>query len=310
MIQMKKKGEWLTCTVGEQEAALSFGDLLRKKWAMPKKTVHLLFQHKEILVDGLPVTQVQKPKVGQTVAMRLCPPEEWGVEPIYAKLEVMYEDDHVLVVNKPAGILLHPTETENKNSQIQTLDHFVAAHFASQQLYSRIRHVHRLDRDTSGLVLYAKHAFAAARLANELEKREISRTYLAYVEGLIPEEKGKIDAPIGKDRHHASRRRVAPHGDKAVTYFEVVTRFKEATKIRCRLDTGRTHQIRVHLSHLGYPLIGDQLYGARKLSLLPDRQALHATSLTFVHPFSGERIQVNAPLPEELSALEKRLYNK
>lgn len=306
MISMNRKGEWLLGTLGEQEAALSFGDLLRKKWGFPKKTAHLLFQNKEILVNDQPATQVQKTVSGQFIALRVCMEEEWGLEPVKGPLVIAYEDDHVLIVDKPAGLLLHPTEPIHQ----ETLDHWVAGYFKEKNIKNKVRHIHRLDQDTSGLVMYAKHPLAGAMLTERLERRDISRQYIAFVEGIMQDEQGKVDASIGKDRHHATRRRVSPQGDRAITHFNVIERYHDATQVSCRLETGRTHQIRVHLSYMGHPLLGDVLYGARKNQALRNRQALHAARLQFIHPFGEQRVEVTAKLPRDLQELKERLLLK
>ncbi|MGZ0053284.1 RluA family pseudouridine synthase [Brevibacillus gelatini] len=281
--------------------AIPLGNLLREVWKLPRKQVHLLFQHKEVLVDGASVAQHVLAREGQEIRLRMCPPEPLGLAPASEPLQVLYEDDHLLVVNKPAGMLLHPTEPHHH----LTLDHLVSGHFFRTGLQAKVRHVHRLDQDTSGVVLYAKHAWASALLDEMLRERKIKRTYIAFVSGQMAKGSGKINEPIGKDRYHATRRRVTPNGDPAITHYEVKERYKTATKVECRLETGRTHQIRVHMSHIGHPLIGDELYGGKRD--LVKRQALHAAVLTFAHPFGGEVVEVHAPLPLDLLALEKKL---
>lgn len=301
MIEMKREGEWLVGTLGAEEDGVPFGELLRDRWGFPKKTAHLLFQHKEILADGRAVTQHQRAEAGQQVALRVCLPEPYGVEPEALDLQVLFEDDHVLVVNKPAGMLLHPTAPTERH----TLDHAVAGHYQRTGCQARVRHVHRLDQETSGAVMYAKHALAAALLDERLRRREISRTYVAFVHGRVARNQGTVDAPIGRDRHHPVRRRVSPRGEPAVTHYRVVERLNGATLLECRLDTGRTHQIRVHLSHIGHPLVGDGLYGGRPLGIT--RQALHAASLWFPHPFGEAPVRVEAPWPDDLCRLHKAL---
>ncbi|WP_139488379.1 RluA family pseudouridine synthase [Brevibacillus dissolubilis] len=303
MIPMQKDGEWLVGTLTDNEAGMTYGDLLRSKWGLPKKTSHLLFQHKEIVADGEPVLQHHQTKAGQKVALRVLQPETYGVEPVISsgsELDVLYEDDHVLVVNKPAGLLVHPTGAEHKD----TLDHRVAGHLKKQGIEAKVRHVHRLDQDTSGAVLYAKHALAGALLDELLRAQEIKRTYIAFVHGVVAKDSGKIDAAIGKDRHHPTRRRVSPNGEHAVTHYRVVERYKNATLVECRLETGRTHQIRVHMGYLGHPLIGDTLYGGKQVKeLKAGRQALHGRELRFVHPFGGEVVTVEAGMPGDLEVL-------
>lgn len=301
--EWKKEGEWLVTHLTAAEADMPIGNLLREQWKLPRKQVHLLFQHKEVILDGTPAPQHLRVQAGQQLRLRLCTPEPYGVEPDQKPVEVLYEDDHLLVVYKPAGVLLHPTEPHHRG----TLDHLVAGHFARTAVAAKVRHVHRLDQDTSGLVLYAKHAWASALLDEELRERRIKRTYLAFVHGKMEKESGKIDLPIGKDRYHAARRRVAPNGDPALTTYQVVERYRDATLIRCSLETGRTHQIRVHLSHIGHPLLGDALYGGK--TTLLSRQALHAYRLQVPHPFGGRVIEVEAPLPADLVSLKSRLAN-
>ncbi|MED2011069.1 RluA family pseudouridine synthase [Brevibacillus borstelensis] len=301
MIAMKKQGEWLIGTIPDEVDGLGIGSLLREHWKWPKKQVHLLFQHKEVWLEGNPAAQHVKVAAGQEIKVRACAPEPFGLDPSPEKLQVLYEDDHLLIVNKPAGMLLHPTEKFHK----KTLDHLVAGHFERTGVAARVRHVHRLDQETSGVVMYAKHALASALLDEHLRERKIKRHYIAYVHGRLSKESGTISEPIGKDRFYSNRRRVTPTGDAAVTHYRVTERFETATKLECELETGRTHQIRVHLSYVGFPLIGDTLYGGKEMFV--KRQALHAAILRFSHPFGMETLEVSAALPPDLQQLESRL---
>lgn len=301
MLSMKKEGEWLVARLSGADAAIPVGNLLRENWKLPRKQVHLLFQHKEVELDGIAVAQHARGEEGQEIRLRLCQPEPLGLDPVSEPVEVLYEDDHLLAVYKPAGVLLHPTEPHHR----LTLDHMVAGHFFRTGIQAKVRHVHRLDQDTSGVVLYAKHAWASALLDEMLRERNIKRTYRAFVHGQIKADSGTIKEPIGKDRNHATRRRVAPNGDSATTHYRVHERYGAATQVECRLETGRTHQIRVHLSHIGHPLLGDELYGGKTRQI--GRQALHAHELRFGHPFGGQQIEVQAPLPADLLELENSL---
>ncbi|WP_316245512.1 RluA family pseudouridine synthase [Gorillibacterium timonense] len=166
---------------------------------------------------------------------------------------------------------------------------------------NRIRHIHRLDADTTGPVLYAKNSFAQRRLDEDMRSKAVERFYLALVQGIPRKPQGTIDAPIGRDRHRSGLRRVSPTGEKAVTHYEVMESFDDAALVKLKLETGRTHQIRVHLTSIGHPLLGDKPYGGRPVAM--NRQALHGSELVFRHPFTRDIIRLNAPLPSEFSLL-------
>lgn len=234
---------------------------------------------------------------GNRTLVRLFPEESCGYEPEWLPLEVLYEDDYCLVVNKPAGLPVHPQD----KGGLGTLANAVAAYYESTGQACRVRHIHRLDEDTTGPVLYAKNEYAQSILDAAMRSRDIRRFYVALVEGRIHPDKGTISAPIGRDRHHAKRRRVSSTGQPAVTRYETIDRCGTASLLRLELVTGRTHQIRVHLSYKGHPIIGDALYGTA--DSLISRQALHGQAIYFPHPLTGEIIQAEAPLPDDFLTL-------
>ncbi|MCR2802620.1 RluA family pseudouridine synthase [Paenibacillus soyae] len=211
--------------------------------------------------------------------------------------DVLYEDDYCLVLNKPAGMPVHPSH----EGQEGTLDHAACIHQLRQRDPLPVRHIHRLDDDTSGPVLYAKCDLAQLILDEAMREKRIDREYVAAVQGKLKRAKGIVDAPIGKDRHHGARRRVTPSGDAALTRYEVKAELADASIVALRLETGRTHQIRVHMSHLGHPLLGDALYGGPQKPL--KHQALHGERLSFPHPLSGKPTMVEAPWPKWLRDL-------
>ncbi|MEO3947168.1 RluA family pseudouridine synthase [Gorillibacterium sp. CAU 1737] len=236
---------------------------------------------------------------GGRVHLRLFPDEAPQFEPEWDLPEpaILFEDDFCLVVNKPAGMAVHPPESGAPGS----LAGAISAYFASTGQLCRVRHIHRLDADTTGPVLYAKNSFAQRRLDEEMRVKAIERLYLALVQGSPRKAQGTIDAPIGRDRHRSGFRRVSPSGERAVTHYEVVEALPEAALVKLQLETGRTHQIRVHLASIGHPLLGDRSYGGKPVAM--NRQALHGSELVFRHPFTREEIRVHAPLPDEFTAL-------
>lgn len=241
---------------------------------------------------------------GDRLRLALFPYREAGIEPVWQELEVLYEDDFCLVVHKPAGMAVHPDGSGSDT----TLDHVVAAHYAASGGGVAVRHIHRLDKDTTGPVLYAKNEYAQLVLDEDMREKVISRRYTAIVEGVVPPALKVIDAPIGRDRHHAARRRVSPGGQSAVTLILGREVLQGGTSLKVQLETGRTHQIRVHLSHMGHPLYGDELYGGPRWGLTgSSRQALHGEVLAFSHPWSKERLEIADPWPEDMLRLREEL---
>lgn len=241
---------------------------------------------------------------GDRLRMHLFPEEAMTTEPADEPAEILYEDDAVLVAYKPAGMAVHATTAEQEQRRA-SLAHAIACHYAWTGQSLRVRHIHRLDTDTTGPVLIAKHALPHAVLDADMRSKAIRRSYAAIVHGCPRTRAGTIDAPIGKDRHHPSRRRVSPTGSPAVTHYAVEQAGRELSLVKLQLETGRTHQIRVHMSHIGHPLAGDMLYGGD--GRLFGRQALHGEALTFRHPLSGEWLEIQAPWPEDMARLRQKI---
>lgn len=298
-----KKGEWFQVEVPEEWNHLTIEKILKENWKAPKKLLHKLRMEKRVQVNGSVQTRWdQQLNKGEKLQIRLFTEEAFGVDPQFIPINIYYEDDHMLIADKPAGIDTHPNGSERA-----TLANAVAFHLQMNGLFTKVHHIHRLDRDTSGGVVFAKHALAGAVLDQMLEKRLISRTYIAFVHGQIKKKKGTITEKIGRDRHHPTRRRVSSSGDHAVTHYEVVHYYPTAkvTLVKLTLDTGRTHQIRVHLSHLGHPIVGDILYGGKQDRI--KRQALHAERIFLVHPFTNEKIDIKIPWSEDIRQFEKSI---
>lgn len=291
----KRRGDWLELTPGKKVTGSADRQAAAEQWllselGMPDK---MLRQLKAI--GGIQLA-------GDRLRLALFASLPLDVEPRWADIDVLYEDDFCLVVHKPAGMKLH--SDGSRVDRAVTLDHAVAAYYEMNGIQTRVRHIHRLDEDTTGPVLYAKNAFALAKLDEAMRRKEIDRQYVAIAGGKIPVRLKIIDAPIGKDRHHKQRRRVSEGGQEAITRVQVVEVWENATLVRLKLETGRTHQIRVHMAHVGHPLVGDMLYGGRKEQI--GRQALHGERLTFAHPLTGAEVEVADPWPFDFKQLAKR----
>lgn len=271
-----------------------------------RTSVHQLIADGAILVNG----RTSKP--GYTVRngdeilviMRISKPQSSNPKPQILPLDIVYEDNDLLVVNKAAGMVVHPAPGHSDYTLVNAL----LAHNPNLQGVegdTRPGIVHRLDKDTSGLILVAKNARTQAALAEQMKRHEIIKRYLALVEGVVALDSGSIDAPIGRDPRHRQQMAItATSSREARTHFRVLQRFARHTLLLLQLETGRTHQIRVHLKAIGHPVVGDPVYGASGTHGYPlARQFLHAYQLQFVHPITGMPMELEAPLPEELEAV-------
>ncbi|MGN4751972.1 RluA family pseudouridine synthase [Bacillus cereus group sp. MYBK220-1] len=249
-----------------------------------------------VTVNGKAVKGNYKVKEEDEITVTIPEPEELDIQPEDLNLEIYYEDADVLVVNKPRGMVVHPAPGHTSGTLVNGLMHH-CTDLSGINGVMRPGIVHRIDKDTSGLLMVAKNDMAHESLVNQLVAKTVTRRYKAIVHGVIPHDKGTIDAPIARDKKERQSMTVDENGKNAVTHFQVLERFKDFTLVECRLETGRTHQIRVHMKYIGYPLAGDPKYGPKK-TLNMNGQALHAGILGFDHPRTGEYIQFEAPIPE------------
>lgn len=246
-----------------------------------------------------------KCELGDQVVITVPDPIPLDVEPEEMNLDIYYEDSDVLVVNKPRGMVVHPAPGHVSGTLVNGL----LAHCKDLSGINGVMRpgiVHRIDKDTSGLLMVAKNDYSHEHLVGQLVEKSVTRKYEAIVHGVIPHDYGTVDAPIGRDKNDRQKMAVADNGKHAVTHFRVIERFHEFTHIECELETGRTHQIRVHMKYIGYPLVGDPKYGPKK-TLDIEGQALHAGVLGFIHPRKNEYMEFIAPLPSEFTRLLQQL---
>ncbi|WP_010282608.1 RluA family pseudouridine synthase [Bacillus timonensis] len=259
-----------------------------------------------ITVNGSRIKPNYKVNIGDKIQIEIPEPQTLDVVPEEIDLDIYYEDADVLVVNKPKGMVVHPAPGHITGTLVNGL----MAHCKDLSGINGVLRpgiVHRIDKDTSGLLMVAKNDVAHESLVNQLVEKTVTRKYKAIVHGVIPHDQGTIDAPIGRDKKDRQSMTVTDENSKvAVTHFNVLERFKEFTFIECQLETGRTHQIRVHMKYIGYPLAGDPKYGPKK-TLDLGGQALHAGLLGFVHPRTNEYLEFEAPLPAYFEKLLEKL---
>jgi 23S rRNA pseudouridine1911/1915/1917 synthase len=263
-----------------------------------------------VTCGGVPVAKNALLAGGETLTVELPEPEAADVRPQDLPLDVVYEDDDVIVVNKAKGMVVHPAPGHPDGTLVNALLYHCGDSLSGVGGMLRPGIVHRIDRDTSGLIIAAKNDFAHQALAAQLQDHTLARTYECIVTGCLREESGTVDAPIGRSPADRKKMAVVPGGRRAVTHWEVLARYPGFTYLRCRLETGRTHQIRVHMAYLGHPILGDTVYGARKPVPGLRGQCLHAVGLRFIHPRTGEIVELTCPLPEEFQNELRKLEEK
>lgn len=277
---------------------------------MTRSAVQNLIEQGMVTCGGKPLAKSAKLSPGQTVEVtvpELRPPD---VEPEDIPLDILYEDGDLLVVNKPKGMVVHPAPGNYSGTLVNALLAHCGDSLSGINGVARPGIVHRIDKDTSGLLIVAKNDFSHVRLAEQIKVHSFTREYSAVVYGTMKEDRGTVDRPIG--RHPVERKKMAvlpgsPSARNAVTHFWVVQRFSGFTQLRLRLETGRTHQIRVHMASLGHPVAGDPVYGPKKVIASLRGQCLHAGLIGFVHPRTGEYLEFSAPLPAYFTEFLNRL---
>ena len=275
---------------------------------LTRSAAQKLLEDGAVTLSGRPGKKNDRTAAGMDVSLTLPDPEPLDVLPQNIPLDVVYEDDDVIVVNKPVGMVVHPAPGHPDGTLVNALLYHCGSSLSGINGVLRPGIVHRIDRDTSGLIIAAKNDRAHLALAAQLQDHTLARVYEAVAVGSLKEDSGTVDAPIG--RHPVDRKKMAvdrKNGRPAVTHWSVLARYPGYTRIECRLETGRTHQIRVHMASIGHPLLGDVVYGNKKPFPGLAGQCLHAKRLRFLHPSTGEPVEVECPLPQWFTDVLKKI---
>ena len=294
--------------VKAQESGDRVDALLARTSGLTRSAVQRLIEQGAVLLFGEPVKKNYKCAAGDEFELTLPPPADTPLIAQNIPLDAVYEDGDVIVINKPRGMVVHPAPGHPDGTLVNALLYRCGDSLSGVGGEKRPGIVHRIDKDTSGLIIAAKNDFAHQGLSAQLSDHSLSRVYECVVRGRVKADSGTVDAPIGRSQNDRKKMAVTDKNSRpAVTHWQVVARYKGYTHIRCWLETGRTHQIRVHMAHIGHPLLGDFTYGAPS----PDKglagQCLHARELEFVHPRSGEKVHIKTPLPEYFIEVLSRL---
>lgn len=261
----------------------------------------------KVTVNGKPQKASYKPVNGDVIDIEIPEAVAYDAKPEDIPLDVVFEDDHLIIINKPQGMVVHPAAGHYEGTLVNALLKHCDGKLSDINGVIRPGIVHRIDKDTSGLMVCAKDNETHMKLSDMLSRHEIVRQYRAVVYGIVGPDKGTIDAPIGRSGTDRKKMAVKEDGKPSVTHFEVVKRYREATDMKLFLETGRTHQIRVHMTYIGYPIVGDPVYAGKRKKYGLSGQALHSESISFIHPITGEKLFFTSPLPDYYVDLLDRL---
>lgn len=260
-----------------------------------KSKIYKIFLNEQILLNNHKCKREDKIKKGDVLSLILD--EEIDYKPKKGKLDILYEDDYLLIINKQPGIIIH-----NGKDNDDSLSNLVANYYLENGIYLNIRYAHRIDTDTSGIIIFCKDILTHSYMNHFIESHDIKRTYRLFITGKLRENKGIIDKPIGEDRH-SNKMRIGETGKESITHYKVLNAYNNYSYVECVLETGRKHQIRCHMASLKHPLLGDLLYGAKDEYI--DRCALHSYSVKFIHPVFKEEIEIIADIPTDMKKLLK-----
>lgn len=296
-----------TLTATSENASERLDSFLASALNMSRSAAARLIEQGNVTAGGKVLSKNYRLTGGEEIVAQLPEAADTELTAQDIPLDVVYEDADVIVVNKPTGMVVHPAPGHSDGTLVNALLHHCGDSLSGVGGEKRPGIVHRIDRDTSGLIIAAKNDAAHLCLSAQLADHTLSRTYECLAAGSFQEDRGTIDAPVGRHPRDRKKMAVVANGRPAVTHWEVIARYGGVTHLRCRLETGRTHQIRVHLAHIGHPVLGDTVYGAKKPVPGLTGQCLHATQLRFLHPRTGEPVELQCELPEEFQAYLRKL---
>ena len=274
---------------------------------LSRETIQRMIKSGEILVNNHKQKPSYKTEIGDIVTVEEMQPKEVDLKPQEMPLDIIYEDDDILIINKEKGIVVHPGNGNPDGTLVNAIMAICKDSLSGIGGEIRPGIVHRLDKNTSGAVIIAKNDNAHINLSNQIQKRNVKKTYIALVRGVIKENEATINMPIGRSNRDRKKMAVSKNGKEAITHFKVLKRYKEYTLLEVKIETGRTHQIRVHLSEIGYPIVGDEVYSNGKNPFNVRGQMLHAAKLVFKHPSTKEEVSFEAPLPKYFEEVIQRL---
>ncbi len=304
--------EWQSLTVEAEDAGKRMDKYLAEQFPeCTRSYLQKLLKDGNVRISGKPVKASAKTAAGACIELLIPEPVEAEILPEAIALDILYEDGDVILINKPKGMVVHPAAGHTTGTLVNALMYHCRGNLSGINGVLRPGIVHRIDKDTTGVLVVCKNDKAHNELARQLKEHSITRRYRAIVCGNLKEDEGTVDAPLG--RHPRERKKMAivqTGGKRAVTHYRVLERFGSYTYIECQLETGRTHQIRVHMASLGHPLLGDEVYGRTKSPFHTEGQTLHAMTLGFVHPTTGEYMEFTAALPEYFERILKKLRNE
>ena len=297
-------------TATTEHAGLRLDAFLSADGGLTRSQAARLIEEGRVCVNGRAAAKSARLAGGETVTVDIPEVRDTALAPQDIPLDVVYEDEDVIVVNKPKGLVVHPAPGHPDGTLVNALLYHCGDSLSGIGGEKRPGIVHRIDRDTSGLIIAAKNDAAHLALSAQLKDHSLSRTYECLVTGSMKQNSGTVDAPIDRAPGDRKKMAVVSAGRRAVTHWEVIARYSGVTHLRCRLETGRTHQIRVHMAYIGHPILGDTVYGAKKPVPGLTGQCLHATGLRFVHPRTGQVVELHCPLPEEFTRMLEKLEKR